>query len=129
MKLRIRDNSLRLRLTRTEVDTLRDEGVVQSRTAFPGGRELCYEVESSPASVSPGAFLSNTTVTVRLPESAVRAWANSEQVSIEGELQHTNGEQLGILVEKDFACLAPREGEDESDMFPHPAAGSDEGGC
>ena len=25
-----------------------------------------------------------------------------------------------ILVEKDFQCLAPREGEDESDMFPHP---------
>jgi hypothetical protein len=29
---------------------------------------------------------------------------------------------LGILVEKDFACLAPREGEDESDMYPHPEA-------
>ena len=127
MKLRIRDNSVRLRLTRTEVDTLRDEGIVQARTPFPGGRELRYEVESSPASVSPGAFLSNTTVTIRLPESAVRAWATSEQVSIEGETQHTNGEKLVILVEKDFACLAPRDGEDESDMFPHPAAGSGEG--
>ncbi|NIL94407.1 MAG: hypothetical protein GTO71_08205 [Woeseiaceae bacterium] len=129
MKLRIRDNSLRLRLTRTEVDTLRDEGIVQARTAFPGGRELRYEVESSPASVKPGAFLSNTTVTVRLPETAVRAWASSDQVSIEGELQHTNGDKLTILVEKDFACLAPREGEDESDMFPHPAAGTDEQSC
>ena len=129
MKLRIRDNSLRLRLTRTEVDTLRDEGIVQARTAFPGGRELRYEVESSPASVSPGAFLSSSTVTVRLPESAVRAWANSEQVSMEGEIQHTNGEVLKVLVEKDFACLAPREGEDESDMFPHPAAGTGEGAC
>ena len=124
--MRIRDNSLRLRLTRTEVDTLRDDGIVRATTAFPGGRELHYEVESSPASVKPGAFLSNTTVTVRLPESVVLAWANSEQVSIDGELQHTNGESLKILVEKDFACLAPREGEDESDMFPHPAAESGE---
>ena len=114
---------------RTEVDTLRDEGIVQARTAFPGGRELRYEVESSPASVKPGAFLSNTTVTVRLPESMVRAWANSDQVSIDGELEHTNGEVTRILVEKDFACLTPREGEDESDMFPHPSAGTDGGSC
>ena len=40
----------------------------------------------------------------------------------EGEQQHDNGDVLSILVEKDFACLAPREGEDESDMFPHPGA-------
>lgn len=123
MKLRIRDNSVRLRLTRGEVDALRDNGIVQARTAFPGGREFLYEVESSPASVNPGAFLSDSKVTVRLPESAVLAWANSEQVSIVGDQQHKNGDKLDILVEKDFACLAPREGEDESDMFPHPSAG------
>ena len=122
MKLRIRDNSIRLRLTRSEVEQLRDTGVVAARTAFPGGREFRYEVESSPASITPGAFLSDAKVTVRLPEAAVRAWAGSEQVSITGEQQHKNGEKLLILVEKDFACLAPREGEDESDMFPHPAA-------
>jgi hypothetical protein len=126
VKLRIRDNSVRLRLMRGEVDALRDDGIVQSRTAFPGGREFVYEVESSPASVSPGAFLSDGKVTIRLPESAVLAWANSEQVSITGEQQHKNGDKLDILVEKDFACLAPREGEDESDMFPHPEAGESE---
>ena len=127
MKLRIRDNSVRMRLTRGEVETLRDNGVVSARTAFPGGREFSYEVESSPASVNPGAFLSENTVTIRLPEATVLAWANSEQVSIIGEQQHKNGEVLAILVEKDFACLAPREGEDESDMFPHPAAAQDDG--
>jgi hypothetical protein len=126
MKLRIRDNSIRLRLTRGEVDQLADEGVVLAITSFPGGREFRYEVESSPASVNPGAFLSDNKVTVRLPESVVRAWAASDQVSLTGEQQHKNGEQLSILVEKDFACLAPREGEDESDMYPHPAAESDE---
>jgi hypothetical protein len=123
VKLRIRDNSVRLRLMRGEVDTLRDEGIVRARTAFPGGREFVYEVESSPASVSPGASLSDCKITVRLPESAVREWADSEQVSITGEQRHSNGDTLDILVEKDFACLAPREGEDESDMFPHPQAG------
>lgn len=129
MKLRIRDNSIRLRLERSEVDTLRDVGMVSAKTGFPGGRDFGYVVESSPASVNPGAVLSDSTVTVRLPESAVQAWANSEQVSIVGEQRLAEGDILSILVEKDFACLAPREGEDESDMYPHPNAGSEEGQC
>ncbi len=122
MKLRVRDNSIRLRLTRGEVDELRDKGLVTRRTGFPGGRDFRYELESSPASVSPGAFLSDGVMTVRLPESTVLAWATTEQVSIHGEQLLLDGDKLSILVEKDFACLAPREGEDESDMFPHPEA-------
>ena len=127
MKLRIRDNSVRVRLTRGEVDSLRDNGVVSARTGFPGSREFQYRVESSPASVIPGAFFSDNVVTVRLPETTVLAWANSEQVSIAGEQRLDDGEQLMILVEKDFACLAPRKGEDESDMYEHPDSG--EGQC
>ena len=127
MKLRIRDNSIRVRLTRGEVDALRDNCVVSARTGFPGSREFQYGVESSPASVIPGAFFSDNVVTVRLPETTVLAWANSEQVSIAGEQRLDDGEELTILVEKDFACLAPREGEDEADMFAHPDSG--EGQC
>ncbi len=127
MKLRIRDNSIRLRLMRGEVDELRRAGTVTARTAFPGGRALGYSVESSPASVKPEAFLSESEVTVRLPETSVLAWASSEQVSIAGEQQLMDGKTLKILVEKDFACLAPRDGEDESDMYPHPRAGEGEG--
>ena len=127
MKLRIRDNSIRLRLTRGEVDTLRDDGLVKSRTGFPSGRDFQYVLESSPASVTPGAFFSENVITVRLPETAVLAWANSEQVSIEGEQLLDDGEKLAVLVEKDFACLAPRQGEDESDMYPHPDAESTAG--
>ena len=129
MKLRIRDNSIRLRLERGEVDRLRDAGLVVAKTGFAGGGELGYAVESSAASDAPEALLSGSTVTVRLPESTVLAWADSEQVSIVGEQPLAEGDMLAILVEKDFACLAPREGEDESDMFPHPDGGTDAGQC
>lgn len=124
MKLRIRDNSVRIRLTRTEVESLRAQGVVSAATGFPGGREFQYRVESSPAIVNPAAFFSDNTISVRLPETAVLAWATTEQVSLPGEQVLDDGAKLTILVEKDFACLAPREGEDESDMYPHPDAGS-----
>ena len=85
MKFRIKDNSVRLRLTRGEVDVVRERGIVEAKTCFPGGRELKYRVESSPASVSPAAFFSDNAVTVRLPEAAVLAWATTEQVSMRGE--------------------------------------------
>jgi len=126
VKIRIKDNSIRLRLTRGEVDTMRDNGVVTSITGFPGGRQFKYSLESSPASVNPAAFYSDNEIRVRLPETVVLAWTTTEQVSIEGDQVLDDGEILSILVEKDFACLAPRDGEDESDMYPHPEVDSAE---
>ena len=128
MKLRIRDNSLRLRLMQAEVSQLRDEGVVAASTNFPDGREFRYVLEASPASVRPGASLDGSTITIRVPESTARDWADSNEVGIRGELELEAGGKLSILVEKDFACLAPREGEDESDMYPHPLSDGTDGG-
>ncbi len=116
---------MRLRLTRGEVDALRERGEVFANTGFPGGRRLQYRVESSPASIRPAAFFSDNTLTVRLPEADVIAWATTEQVSMQDVQTLDDGDQLQILVEKDFVCLTPREGEDESDMYPHPDAGKD----
>jgi hypothetical protein len=101
VKLRIRDNSVGLRLTQDEIETLRKQGVVSSRTGFPGGREFHYVLESSPASVAPAAFYSENVLTVRLPETTVLAWATTQQVAIEGEQVLVDGEKLAITVEKD----------------------------
>ena len=122
MKLRIRNNSIRLRLEASEVRSLAETGVVESVTVFPGGRELTYAVESSPANVVPSAHLSEARITLRLPETGVLAWANSDQVSLEGQQRLDGGGALTLLVEKDFRCLAPRPDEDESDLFPNPRA-------
>ena len=127
MKLRVLDNSIRLRLTRTEVDAVNDDGLVKGRVQFAGSNSFDYVLESSPATVQPEAHISNNVLTVRLPQADVRKWARSEQVSIQSDQLLDDGERLNILVEKDFQCLAPREGEDESDMFPHPEA--DTGTC
>lgn len=124
MKLRIRDNSIRLRLTRTEVDVVRERGILRASLAFPSGQSLEYVLESSPASVAPTAEFEGGRVLIRLPESAVLEWAGSEQVGIVGEQPVDNEVTLKILVEKDFACLSPREDEDEADMFEHPEAGT-----
>ena len=106
MKLRIRDNSVGLRLSQDEVETLRKQGVVTALTGIPGVSELRYELESSPASVAPAAFFSDNVLTVLVPETSVLAWATTEQVTIEGEQVLVDGEKLSIAVEKDFdACI------------------------
>ena len=107
---------------RSEVDALRQDGLVSSNIEFPGSRKFKYEIESSPASVNPEAFLSDNVLTVRLPETTVLAWAASEQVSIDGEQLLDDGQRLSVLVEKDFACLVPRDDEDDAEMFENPDA-------
>jgi len=123
MKLRLRDNSIRLRLTQGEVDSVSEQGLVKASVPFSAGVSFDYVLESSPACVKPAAHFSNGVLQVSLPQDAVRDWAGSEQVSITADQDLDDGGLLHILVEKDFACLAPRPGEDESDMFPHPPDG------
>ena len=123
MKLRVRDSSIRLRLTRSEVELVRTDGLVRGRVLFDGRNSFDYVLESSPATVKPEAHISNNVLTVRIPEAEILSWANSDEVSISASQILDGGDQLSILVEKDFACLAPREGEDETDMYPHPEAG------
>ena len=120
MKLRIRDNSIRLRLTQTEVDTVRVDALVRGRVIFAGSNTFEYVLESSPATVKPEAHFSNNALTVRIPENDIQQWSTTEQVSIAAEQILDGGGHLKILIEKDFACLAPRDGEDEGDMYPHP---------
>ena len=123
MKLRVRDSSIRLRLTRSEVELVCTDGLVRGRVLFDGRNSFDYVLESSPATVKPEAHISNNVLTVRIPEAEILSWANSDEVSISASQILDGGDQLSILVEKDFACLAPREGEDETDMYPHPEAG------
>lgn len=125
MKLRIRDNSLRFRLTRSEVDTLRDDGLVDAKVNFSGGAMISYVVESSAAVLKPTADFVNNQFQIRIPEATIKAWADSDRVSISADEALDGGDVLTLLVEKDFACLAPREGEDETDMFPHPNEGQE----
>lgn len=120
VKLRIRDNSIRLRLTRGEVERLAQDGAVSASIAFSDSVRLEYAVEAVPGARAPGAEYTGRRVRVQLPASDVREWAASDRVGITGEQPLGDGARLAILVEKDFACLTPREGEDESDMFPHP---------
>lgn len=122
MKLRIRGNSVRLRVTRTELERIAAGEAVTETTDFGGGQRLKYRLVSDHDATGIGAAFEAGVVTVTLPAPVADEWASTDSVSLGADQSAGAGESLSILVEKDFQCLAPREGEDESDMFPHPEA-------
>ena len=117
MKLRIFGNSIRLRLSQTEVERLHTTGKVEECVSF-GKSALTYTLESSGISEITASFENNRLV-VSVPAGAARQWAASDEISLKAEKPLNPGESLKILIEKDFKCLTPRD-EDESDNFPNP---------
>jgi len=121
MKIRICDDSIRLRLDRSEVETIGRGGVVDCGTRFPDGavfgdRIAVGEVEEVTAGFEAGC------IEVVLPTAAAQHWAGDEaEVSIHG-VQNLPEGALTLLIEKDFECLEPRAGEDQSNRFENPKA-------
>lgn len=120
MKLRTRGNSIRLRLAQADLATLLEHGAVEERVEFPDGNVLGYRLESTPKQ-EPAAAYANGTVIVRFPKAAIDAWADPAEVALSAACEIGSG-VLHVLVEKDYRCLSPREGDDEKGLFPNPAA-------
>jgi hypothetical protein len=124
MKLRVRNNSIRLRLSQSEVARLKHAGSVEEVIEFgsPPDKNLVYRLITADAEAVTAKF-ENGKVTVTVPESRAQHWTDSNQVEIESEQIIGGNKTLKILIEKDFACLDRRDGEDDSDAFPQPEQG------
>ena len=125
MKLRIKDNSIRLRLTQTEVEQIGNGDQIHNNLNFPGGERLSYLLVGS-AVENPEIDYKDNRISISVPTEILTIWANSNEVSLLYELSLDHDNVLKLLIEKDFACLTPREDEDESDLFPHPERGENQ---
>lgn len=119
MKLRMRQNSIRFRLTQSDVGTLRNSGRCHETICFPGGSRLEYVLVVSRANEVCAAF-SGGTVTIAVPRAKLTDWYSSEQVGISAAIPLQGDEILEVLIEKDFRCLDPLVREDQSDAFENP---------
>lgn len=122
MKLRIRGNSIRFRLTKEEVARFGETGSVEEGIEFGAGdgKKLFYRLEAAESSPEINADFENNRIILRIPKRTAEQWATTEQVGFEAKQISDEGKELRILVEKDFACLEPRGGEEDADAFPHP---------
>jgi len=121
MKLRINGNSLRLRVSRSEVHLFIDTGQIEEAVHFSLNREsrLTYVLKHEEQSQEISVRYQPQEITVVLSSGSVRRWANSiEEVGIYGRVPVCGGELI-LLVEKDFACLDGTDAENR-DTFPNP---------
>lgn len=134
MKVRIKGNSLRLRLLRGEVSRFGKTGRVTETIQFGASprEQLTYSLEADSDAQTIGARFADNRITVTIPEATARNWVETEQITLESNQSLENGKPTGagengasetflkILVEKDFVCLDRKNDPDNADAFPHP---------
>lgn len=97
MKLRIHENSIRLRLSQSDATLFAESGSIASSLELPGG-SLVYKLTADLNVKRPQVDLQDNVIAIRIPRNAVEDWYASENAAIEG------GEKVKILIEKDLAC-------------------------
>ena len=122
MKLRIHVNSIRFRITQSEMTALEAGARLEDSVQFglAPTEILTYGVEISSPCSEVRASYSKGGIQVMLPANLARALASTNQVGIEYVQLIAKGVTLKIVLEKDFQCFNPRPGENESDNFPNP---------
>ena len=118
MKIRIRGNSVRIRLSKPEVARFAKEGYVEERTEFINSA-LVYAVKSSAGGTLSADFI-NGSITLYVPVTMLQQWASTDLVGLEHNMPLTDGKYLYLLIEKDFKCIDAPVTEDQSDMYENP---------
>ena len=121
MKIRIQGDTIRLRLSQTEIDRLSQTGEIKEATHF-GSDVFAYSISLIDQLTEPTASYRGGKIAVQVPQEMGTEWIESDQVGIENKAYTNQSDGLKILIEKDFQCLHKRRNEDESDAFPNPLA-------
>ncbi|MGM9478166.1 DUF7009 family protein [Pedobacter sp. GSP4] len=112
MKIRIKGNFIRYRLTRSEVDGLAENKTLAETVDF-GSRKLIYSITCTADNNMSASFIGDE-INLKFPSVWLAEWQTTDRVGYKAE----DG-TLGILLEKDFTCLDQVE-EDQSDNYPNP---------
>ena len=122
MKLRLRENSIRLRLLQTEVRLLREAGNVSERIIFGVGptETLTYSLRVSGEAEKIHARMTDNQIEVFLPVIEAENWADTNEVGLYAAQDIGDLGKLQIIVEKDFVCVDRPADADNKDAFPHP---------
>jgi len=120
MKIRIKGNTLRFRLTQSEVTYFTEHGYLEEKTEF-GESALTYAIKnSSSASVLKATFNAGK-ICLLIPEEQANKWTQTNLVGLQNEQEIGDQKKLFLLLEKDFKCL-DETNEDQSDNYPNPLA-------
>ena len=118
MKIRMNGNSVRLRLTQSDVRNLGREGYVQEETHF-GSSTFCYRLQQSNTINDLSAGFSSGKITVYIPADFVQTLESTDRIGYDAYHPIGENKTLLLLVEKDFKCV-DHTLEDQTDMYLNP---------
>lgn len=123
MKVRISGQSIRFRLSKSDIDQLKMHSELSQSTQLGlyDDQKLEYQLLITNAD-TPLCSFQNNKIRLEIPIPLAKEWLNTEQVGWDCRLQLINDSDLYILVEKDFQCLVPRPHENEENNYPNPLA-------
>lgn len=123
MKLRLKGNSIRVRLDRRDIERLIGEGRVDDAVRFGPKLAFSYAVElGSAPRERPIASYGDGRLTIQIDPADAEAWLASDRIRFD-HVQPVEGGVVRVLLEKDFACIdrPPGEEADDAYAFPNPA--------
>ncbi len=116
MKLRILDDTIRIRISQPEMNLLADGKAIST---------ICHmypnhlEVEVLPVRVSELSLsFENHVILLKIPRAQLNEMHQSDMVGFDHTFEFDEN-QIALKFEKDFQCLTDRE-EDESNLFKNP---------
>ncbi len=118
MKIRIKGNSVRFRLTKTEVKSLCERGIAREKTTF-NESNFVYAVKVSEKYDNLHASFLNLGIILFIPKTILSDWYLNDQVGFYHSQTVEYEQKLELILEKDFVCIDDRI-EDQSDNYPNP---------
>ena len=119
MKIRIKGNSIRYRLSKTEIDKFGRDGLLEEKTDFLNGPSFFYRLQKKKGIVALEASFSENRISIFVPEEIANEWTGTTIVWFDTTMNIGDEKTLFILIEKDFVCL-DHTFEDQSDNYPNP---------
>jgi hypothetical protein len=113
MKIRIKGNTVRYRLSKSEVKQLMEKGYVEEETIFPTNTFSYKLLAKKEIECLEAEFLYHT-ITMFIPDIEAKSWYDSDQITYKNTY-----ENLTLILEKDFVCLDHSD-EDQTDNYQNP---------
>lgn len=119
MKIRIHGNSIRYRLSKTDIANFGKHGLIEEKTEFPGNQYFYYCLQKKESIQNIEASFSANRICIFVPEKMATEWTTTDQVGFDSIMNFGEGKKLSLLIEKDFVCMDETL-ENQLDNYPNP---------
>lgn len=119
MKIRLNGNSIRYRLSKTDIANFGKHGLIEEKTEFPNSPPFYYCLQKKEGIKNIEASFSGNRICIFVPENMATEWTTTDVVGFDSKMSLGEEKDLLLLIEKDFACI-DHSLEDQSDNYLNP---------